>query len=442
MSLSNKNILTCIVVSLLLLIIENLFAQSVSPEKVIGKISMRDGSNLKVNGTLPVIGHNIVSSDDAPQNLPPSIFTRIDAGMMKVFNLTKSVSDLNPPVGFDAWYQMNTYHTKPGNMYSGWLRVWMFPYHTDSDDPNKIDLSSETGLMVWVYVNDPSELIGNHEYFTDTLHYTSERSTGNTFISYNDDHDMEIIHKQKSLFRPYTIGEFLIRQKKFYEKELAENNEDLENDQDKVSSASSSTNSSIKELKDNIKDLQDDIADRQEDLKTADSQNKSMIQSIIDNDKKNIATLKKTIAQLSSGGQQQLNNDLSNGYQTAVDKDQNSINEYTQIIQQISNEYNHLTNEQRNQQAYIKPGKLFSEQDRMNTSDLWDEDFVTLLTPGNKSGAAAYCYNSNYFDKTSSSEIQLIVMKYGAKENNPIANKQWEIIQQINQDQLKGLILN
>lgn len=427
----------------LLFAVKFLMAQEKNPEKVIGKISMRDGYNGRVNGNHPLIGHNNFSSDDPEQNNLPANYSGIDANLMKLFYLAKAVPDLNPPVGFDAWYQMNSYHNKSGGMYYGWLRVWMFTYYADLSDPNTIDLSTETGLMVWAYVNDPTVLFGKHEYFTDTLHYSNAKESSHVIISTNDDQTIEIIHKQKPLFRPYTIGEFLTRQKKYYEGILAENKEDLETDQGNLSTASSGSNSSIKELNDNIKGLKDDITDRQEDLKTADSHDKSMIQSIIRNDRQQIETFKKIIVQLKSSQQQQFNNELSLSYQAAVDKDKKFMNEAAQKIQQISNEYAHLTNEQKNQQAYVKAGSLYSDQptgDQMNFSDQWDEKFIALLPPGDKSGKAVYCYNTGYFDKTRPSDIQLIVMKYDDKGTDPIAKKQWEIIQQVNQDKLEELI--
>lgn len=425
-------------ISLFVFIACHLKAQNIQPENVVGKISMCDGYNQKVNGNNPVPGHDISDNSDPKYLSVSSDFTGIDANMMKLFGIIKVAPDLNPPKGFDAWYQMETDRREAAGVYSGKISVWMFSYFVDSGDPNKIDLSSETNYLVYAFVNNPTSINGVHEYFTDTLHYSPAK--GKTVISLNDDQDIEIIHQQKPLFRPYTIGEFLTRQKKFYEDELAENKDDLETDQSMASSASTGTNSAIKELNDNIKDLEDDIAGRQQDLKSADSENKSTIQSIIDDDKKNIETLKKTVEQLSSSGQQQLNNDLSGNYQSAVGKDQDSKNKFTQIIQQISNEYNHLSDEQKKQQAYIKPGNLFQGQAGMNTSDIWDEDFVSLLPPGDKSGTATYCYNLEYFDKTRSSDIQLIVMKVEAKGDEPMSKKQWEIIQQLNAEKLKTLI--
>lgn len=443
MRIHKKNIQICLLAAVLILSIENLYAQSVTPEKVIGKISMMDGYGGRIKGSHPLIGHTIEESDDTPKNVSAANFTGIDASLMKLFNIVKAVPDLNPPVGFDAVYQSNSYRSKAGGMYHGWVRVWMFTYYADDSDPKRIELSTETGLIAWAYVNDPTVLFGKHKYFTDTLKYSDEKESSNAVVSLNNEGDMEIIHKQKPLFRPLTIGEFLMQQKHYYEGILAEEKEDFGSDQDEASSASTGTNSSIQEMKDEIKDLKDDIADRQEDLKTADSKDKSMIQAIIRNDKQKIETIKKTIAQLSSGQQQQFNKELSDASQSSADKDKNFINDASKTIQQILNEYNHLTNEQKNQQAYVKAGSVYSDQpnrDQMNFSDQWDEKFITLLPPGDKSGKAVYCYNTGYFDKTRPSDIQLIVMKYDDKGTDPVARKQWEIIQQVNQDKLKELI--
>jgi hypothetical protein len=418
----------------------NITAGGPQPENVTGTLSMLTGSGMRVKGSMPVIGHDIFDPSEVPASVPPGDFRGIDAGMRKVSGVVRAVPGLNPPTGFDARMQINTFRREAGGMYDGWLKVWMFPYYRDLSS-GKIVPSEETALWVLVYVNNPDPLCGHHTYFSDTLRLSG--GTGGAELAAGaggEMPEMEVIRKPAPLFAPYTAGAFLLGQKAYYRSQLLQWSNTLQDDQRKLSRMAPAPSPAAAVIDKNISDLQADLAGRQNDLKTASASDTAMITLIIDNEKKQIAALRQASA--ASGEQaaasRQFNEALTATYTSAVRTDKEKIAALQQQLSRITARYGALSPMQRNAQAFIMPqqkmppGTVYADQ--------WDEAFVRLLDPGDRKGVALYTYNPGYFDRSAPAAVQLILLTCGTEGGGPVGRKQWEIIRQADAQRLRALL--
>lgn len=420
-----------------------LSAQSVPPEKVTGKILEVHGSNSTNKGTRPYPEHNNFDPSDPPETIPPANFQLFDANMMKVFDVAKSVPDLNPPIGFDARFQIESFRREAGGMYYGFLKVWMFALYTEWWT-KKIVPSGETSLWVYTYINDPTILCGRQEYFRDTLQYHQISSDGKFVIdevSEGENLKVKIIRFPKALFAPYLIGDFLSGKTKYYQKKLIEWQQQLQRDQQDLKKAKAySSNDLVALMDDQIKKYKAEIAEFKNELKTANSSQTKIYQTAIESDEKMLASVEKTRQQLASTEQRDERNQFRNESVTTEQKalaiDQNKINDIKTKLEHTVELYKNLSGQQKNEQAFLKPISVTLGQ------NFDSDDLDQLANPGEKDAKPIFRYNPQYFEKNRPSDIQLIILTHGLYSNDPIPKKQVEIMRQISEVKFKELMRN
>ncbi|MCC7401291.1 MAG: hypothetical protein IT214_07380 [Chitinophagaceae bacterium] len=382
-----------------------LSAQSVPPEKVSGKIYMADGSNFTIKGTRPYPGHNIFDPSDPPETIPPANFQSFDANTMRVFDVAKSVPDLNPPVGFDAKFQIESFRRETVSMYYGWLRIWMFGYYTEWSTKKNAP-SSETAQMAFAFINDPTILCGRKEYFRDTLQYRQISSDGKFVIdevSEGENLKLKIIRLTKSLFAAYTIGDFLSGKTKYYQKKLIKWQQQLQTDQQNLKDAKpSSSNDPVAIMDDQIKQYKAEIAENKKELRTASGTETKNIEIAIESNEKMLASAENTRQQLASPEQRDLQSQFRNEALAADQKviaiDQDKITDTKTKLEHTIELYKNLSGQQKNEQAFLKPISVI--EDLIKEGQNFDpDDWDQLADPGEKNAEPIYRYNPRYFDK-------------------------------------------
>lgn len=234
-------------------------AQSVKPVDVIGKVYMTNGYLGVVKGSRPIPGHNNFSSDDPNvDSKAPSNFTQFDGNMMKIFELARAVPALNPPVGFDTKCEMEYYHASAKGMYYGVLMLWMFAYENDWSTKKNVP-SGETAQIINIWVNDFRKL-GSGTYFSDTMPYTS--ITRDNPLLFHHGNDMILLRRNRPIYVPYTIGQFLLGEKKFYEDLLQKNEEDLKSNRKELAESHNPQEDNLKTYDDEIKQAKEDLKER------------------------------------------------------------------------------------------------------------------------------------------------------------------------------------
>jgi hypothetical protein len=318
----------------------------------------------------------------------------------------------------------------------------MFAYYRDWSSKKNIP-SEETSSWVQIYVNDPTPLCGNHRYFSDTVQHLRKLADGSILadrINTRAATQVKIIGKPKPLFAPYTTGAFLAAETEYCRQKLIKWKKDLAEDEDKLSEMRAA--GPVQMMDQDIRNLKTDISERRKDLETATGNDKQMILQIIMQEQQQIQILTKTKQDQASKSQAKANAEfneaLTQTYKAALETDRKKINDLQQQLEQVTDQYNSLSMQQRNAQAFIVP--KYESPSQLVYTDEWDADVIRLVKPGQEKGIGLYCYNPDYFNPGRPSDIQLIILTFNAEGNGPVLNKQWEIIQQINVAQLRSLL--
>lgn len=116
------------------------------------------------------------------------------------------------------------------------------------------------------------------------------------------------------------------------------------------------------------------------------------------------------------------------------------VSTYKAKVQQIKDRYDHLSLQQRSQQAYVQLLSSFDDPEAVKVSDQWNETLVKLLPAGDHSGKALYQFNRAYFDLSHPSDVQLVTITHGAISDNPIPQRQLTIMKGIDYKKLAGMM--
>lgn len=432
----------CFLILLILPGFHLLHAQSIPPEKVTGKVFGfgPEGGFLKEKQF--IFGHN--NGTDVPSNVH-SNFTAFDNTVRKMLNVILSAPALNPPMGFDPAVQLEDYHTSSNDMYHGEINIWLFMYEKDWDT-HQNERGSETPYQVNIYLNDPTILMGKRIFFSDTIH--DAQATNDEYIKATnvDGKEVDILMKKnENLFVPYSAGEFLKFQQNFFEKKIQEANGELKDDQSKVAQTQNPAGNhsdAIKEFDDKIHDDSLDLLESKKDLKGADGFGKTLAQQQVQGYESEIASLKKaranTFAQLSSRQQKSFDNEMSNSYSEVVSKDKKTLQDYKERLKEITDQYNNISEENRQQQAFVINNL---ENNAINDDGMIE--YLKLVPAGTDNATPLFTYNQGDFDSRQPSGIELLISTYKSNTINQGdygSEKQLEIMHQLNYKALRNLM--